>query len=97
MFSEHLRKIDTIGSRNLFFVAGALVIVCQLVAMAMVADGQVKKAEMRESTLTAQSLAMAQCFETSVRFDRQSCLVQSRAAPAVAQQDVMPVSLASSY
>ena len=65
MFSDHLPKIDQNAARSLFVIAGALVMVCQLVAMVVVADGQVKKAEVRESQLQSQRLVVAQCLETA--------------------------------
>ena len=64
MFSDHLPKIDQTAARNLMVIAGALVMVCQVVAMVMVADGQVKKAEARESQMQSQRLVVAQCLET---------------------------------
>ncbi len=63
MFSDHLPKIDQTSGRNLFVIAGALVMVCQLVAMVVVTDGQVKKAEVRESQMQSQRLVLAQCLE----------------------------------
>ena len=82
MFSDHMRKIDTISGRTLLMLAAGLVIVCQLIAMALVADGQVKKAELRESNLNSQRLAMARCFEVNPRSDRDSCLMQASADTA---------------
>ena len=79
MFSDHMRKIDNAGGRTLLIIAAALVITCQLVAMAMVADGQVKKAELRETNLTLQRVAMARCMEANPRADRESCLQQASA------------------
>ncbi len=79
MFSDHIRKVDNASGRTLLLVAAGLVIVCQLVAMALVAEGQVKKAEVRESQLSFQRTATARCFETNSRFDRQSCLDQANA------------------
>ncbi|MCY1168407.1 MAG: hypothetical protein V4455_11475 [Pseudomonadota bacterium] len=76
MLSDHLQKIDRTSSRNLFLIASVLVIVCQLVAMALVAGSQVQRAELRESRLTAQNIAMAKCLEASARFDRQACMLQ---------------------
>lgn len=76
MLSDQLQKIDRTSSRNLFLIASVLVIACQLVAMALVAGSQVEKAQLRESRLTAQNIAMAKCFEASARFDRQACTLQ---------------------
>lgn len=79
MLSDQLQKFERISSRNLFLVAAVLVIVCQLVAMAMVADGQVKKAQLREAQISAQNIALASCFESSSRLDRNSCVPQPQA------------------
>ena len=79
MFSEQLQKIERTSSRNLFLIAAVLVIFCQLVAMAMVADGQVKKAALREAQLSAQNVASASCFETSAKFDVNNCVRQLQA------------------
>lgn len=79
MFSDHMRKSDTTVVRSLLLFGGALVIVCQLLAMAVLADGQVKKAELRESQLTAQRGAMVKCFETSTGFEGYGCLADAYA------------------
>ena len=73
MFSDHLPKIDQASGRNLFVIAGALVMGCQLVAMVVVADGQVKKAEARESLTQSQRLVVAQCFENVKGAELSSC------------------------
>ncbi len=79
MLSDQFQKIERTSSRNLFLIAAGLVIVCQLVAMAMVADGQVKKAALREAQISAQNVALASCFESSARFDRNNCMRQLQA------------------
>lgn len=76
MFSGHRQKVDRSGSKNLFVIAGALVILGQVGAMAMLADGQVKKAELRESQMTLQRVALAQCFESNLGTARSSCMSQ---------------------
>ena len=95
MFSDHMRKVDNTSGRTLLLVAAILVIVCQLVAMVMVAGGQVKKAELRESNLSFQRFAVARCFEVNTRFDRSSCLQQADAdlAKAVPNADVASASI----
>ena len=82
MLSDHMRTIDSTSvdstsGRTLLLIAAGLVIICQLVAMALVAEGQVKKAEIRDSQLNLQRVALARCFEASSRSDRQSCLQQA--------------------
>ena len=73
MFSDHLPKIDHTARHNLFVIAAALVMVCQLVAMVVVADGQVKKAEVRESQMQSQRLVVAQCLENTKGAALSSC------------------------
>jgi hypothetical protein len=65
MFSDHLRKIDEAPHKTLLLVAAGLVMVCQLVAMALVAGEQVQKAQMRGDSQASRQVAMATCIETS--------------------------------
>lgn len=78
MFSDHLRKIDHVSGRNLFLMAGGLVIACQLVAMTMVVSDQVKKAELRDAQSSVQRVAIAKCFEGNTRAERQECMLQAK-------------------
>lgn len=73
MFSDHLPKINQTAGSNLFVIAGALVIVCQLVAMVLVADGQVKKAEVRESQMQSQRQAVVKCLENAQGAELSTC------------------------
>ncbi|MDB5964041.1 MAG: hypothetical protein JWQ72_541 [Polaromonas sp.] len=77
MFSEHLHKADRPSYRPVWLAAGAVAIVCQMGAMAMVAEGQVKKAALRESELTSQRIAVAQCFENNLGPARKDCVSQA--------------------
>ncbi|OGA97560.1 MAG: hypothetical protein A3E79_08455 [Burkholderiales bacterium RIFCSPHIGHO2_12_FULL_61_11] len=77
MFSDHLQKIDKVSSKTLLGVAAGLVIVCQLIAMALVADGQVKNAQWRDAS---ERIVMAQCRQSPMGGARQSCIEQARAA-----------------
>ena len=65
MFSDRLRKIDQAPHKTLLLVASGLVIVCQLVAMALVAGEQVQKAQMRGDSDASRQAAVASCVETS--------------------------------
>lgn len=78
MISGHFQKVHLINSRNLLLLAGMLLIIGQLVAVAMVADGQVKKAQGRNSDVASQKLVVAQCLESSVGSNRQACSRQAR-------------------
>lgn len=65
MFSDHLRKIDEAPAKTLMLIAAGLLMVCQLVAMVMVADGQVEKAQLREASLASVRAATAWCIQSS--------------------------------
>lgn len=74
MFSDHLRKIDEAPHKVLLLVAAGLVMVCQLVAMALVAGEQVQKAQMRGDNQTSRQMAIASCVETSRGVAVKDCL-----------------------
>ena len=80
MISDHFQKVDVISNRTLFLLAGGLVIVCQLVAMALVSDGQVKKAQVRDLGVANQQAAFAQCLEASVGNEGQRCSLPTNSA-----------------
>lgn len=65
MFSDHLRKIDEAPAKTLLLIAAGLVIVCQLVAMVLVADGQVEKAQLREASHASARAATAWCVQSN--------------------------------
>lgn len=78
MLPDQAQKTDIFSGRNLFFMAAGLVMVCQLAAMGLVAGDQVKKAELRNSRLSLQRVAIARCFEFNSRAERQDCMLQAR-------------------
>lgn len=80
MFSQYLQKIDQLSLKTLFGVAAGLVILCQLVAMALVVDGQVSKAQLRDTQYAAERVAFAYCIESSNGVARNNCLRQVQAA-----------------
>ena len=73
MFSDHLRKIDHASGKTLFLISAGLIIVCQLVAMVLVSQGQVDKAYLREASQASERTAMAWCVETSYGAELKSC------------------------
>lgn len=77
MFSDHLQKIDHTSGKTLLLIAGGLVIVCQLVAMVLVAQGQVEKAHAREASQASQRKATAWCVETSRGTELRGCTTPS--------------------
>lgn len=78
MFSDHLRKIDEMPYKTMLGVAAGLVILCQLAAMAFVADAQVAKARLRDEQRRAELVAIAHCMETSAGAARHNCIQQAR-------------------
>ena len=85
MFSDHLRKIDEVPHKTLFGVAAGLVILCQLVAMALVVDGQVAKAKARDAHHAHERMAVAQCMESSRGVARHSCIQQVKIVSGTTQ------------
>ena len=63
MFSEHLTPIDKISANKMLLLAAALVVVCMLIAMALVAGGQVQKAELRQLSQANFQSAFASCLQ----------------------------------
>ena len=78
MFSDYLRKIDEMPYKTMLLIAAGLVILCQLAAMAFVADSQVAKAKLRDEQRRAELVAIAHCMETSAGAARQNCIQQAR-------------------
>jgi len=78
MFSDHLRIIDEAPSKILFFIAAGLVIASQLVAMVLVAGGQVEKAQLREANQSSARAAMAGCIESSRGAALRDCELASK-------------------
>jgi len=86
MFSEHLRKFDELPYKTLLTVAAGLVIVCQLAAMAFVADAQVAKAKLRDDQRRAELTAIAHCMESRAGAERNSCIQQAHVTVAAPPQ-----------
>ena len=77
MFSEHQQTTGRAYYRPLFFALGLVVIALQLTAMARLAADQVKKAELRDSEISQQRIATAQCFENSFGASPRNCQPQT--------------------
>jgi hypothetical protein len=84
MFSSHLPKVHTVPREYLFAGAGLMLVVGMLVGIAIVASGQVKKAELRETLLASQRIAMVQCMETLGGAELNKCLIEAKASPDAA-------------
>lgn len=88
MFSDHFQPIDKLPAKKVFLVAAALVFACQLVALVLVADGQVEKAQSRQAGQVSFQSAVAACVENSHGAALKNCArlvppdsVQVRAEP----------------
>lgn len=82
MFSDRLHHVNS-GHNGIagkvLLALGGLAIVGQLGAVAMVADGQVRKAELRAYRAVAEQMAVRHCLESSIGATRHGCLLQARA------------------
>jgi hypothetical protein len=65
MFSDHLPKMNQGPTRTVLLILAGAAIVCQLVAMVNVVDGQVEKAHLRDLSQASASAARIGCIETS--------------------------------
>ena len=80
MFSERVKKVDTMPFRVLLGVAAGLVFLCQLAALALIANGQVEKAHARDTYYTSAQMEMADCSKTYSGPARSQCIEQINAA-----------------
>ena len=64
MFSAQLKPIDKMSDNKMLLLAAGLVLVCLLIAMAMVAGGQVQKAELRQLSQANFQSAFANCLQS---------------------------------
>jgi hypothetical protein len=78
MFSDHVKKPSRFPQAGLLVMAAGLVIVCQLIAMAMVADRQVQRAGVRDLQRVTQQLALSDCIQRSTGATRHICVRQSQ-------------------
>ena len=78
MFSDHLQKIDKLPYNALLIIAAGLVFLCQLVAMVLVVDGQVEKAQIRDAHYSSAQMVIADCSENYSGPARSRCIEQMR-------------------
>ncbi len=79
MFSTHLPKANTVPRDYIYLGMGLLLIVGMLIAIASVASGQVKKAQMRDWLQASQRSAVANCVETTRGAALNNCIQQAQA------------------
>ncbi|WP_395057100.1 hypothetical protein [Polaromonas sp.] len=89
MFSSHLPPVHNVPREYIFAGAGLMLVIGLLVGIAMVASGQVKKAELRESLLSSQRIAVVQCMETLGGVELNNCLIQARSEPDAASRTTL--------
>ncbi|MDQ3271578.1 MAG: hypothetical protein M3Q12_05335 [Pseudomonadota bacterium] len=89
MFTNHSPKIHSVPREYMFAGVGLLLVIGMLMGIAMVAGGQVKKAELRESTLATQRIAIAQCMETLGGAELNKCIIQAEASPAAGNRTTL--------
>jgi hypothetical protein len=80
MFSDHIQPVEETSCKVWLGVAAGLVMACQLVAMALVVDGQVERAHSRGVQSASEQSALAQCSQSSPGSERQNCVLQVQAA-----------------
>lgn len=80
MFSDSMQQPDEPSYKVWLGLAAGLVIVCQLVAMVLVVDGQVERAQSRSVQSASERSALAQCSQSSLGSERQNCVLQLQAA-----------------
>ena len=84
MFSDHIQRVEETSYKVWLGVAAGLVMACQLVAMALVVDGQVERAHSRGVQSAVERSALAQCSQSSPGSERQNCVLQVQAAAGFA-------------
>jgi hypothetical protein len=80
MFSDHIQQPVEPSYKVWLGVAAGLVVVCQLVAMALVVDGQVERAQSRGIQYASERSALAQCSQSSLGSERQDCVQRIQTA-----------------
>ena len=65
MFSDRLTKIVDSPAKTLMFITAGLGIVGQLVALVMLAHGQVEKAQLRDASQASARAVTASCVESN--------------------------------
>jgi hypothetical protein len=79
MFTYPTLSINNIPRQYFYFGAGIAVIFGLLIGIAIVASGEVKKAQARDSLLASQKSAMTYCVENLRGAAFNACMQQARA------------------
>ncbi|HYW58307.1 MAG TPA: hypothetical protein VE934_15230 [Polaromonas sp.] len=89
MFSNHLPRVNSVPREYIHLGAAVLVLLVMLTGLASVANGQVRKAELRESLLASQKTAIAYCMESKRGAELNSCIQLAKADSEGAQTSVV--------
>ena len=89
MFSDYFSKPRQAHTKAWLLLGAMVLIVCQLAAMRFVALSQVQAAELRQSRLADQRMAVAQCIQSSSGPARNACMsdVMAQGAPDAGGSD----------
>lgn len=79
MFTSHMPPVNQIPRQYYYLGAGVVLIVGLLVGIAVVASGEVKKAQARDTLLASQKNAMTYCVENLRGSAYNACMQQARA------------------
>ncbi|MDB5744810.1 MAG: hypothetical protein JWR68_3125 [Polaromonas sp.] len=79
MLTDPIEKVDAVSSRGLFCIAAGLVFICQLLALVLVVNGQVEKAQHRTAQYDSARMAIADCAENHLGPARSQCIEQVNA------------------
>lgn len=77
MASRLADRIAEAPKEVLFLAAGVVVIVAQLISMAMLAQGQVQRAALRETLRESTRLALMDCLESNPRLTVRACAARA--------------------
>jgi hypothetical protein len=77
MFDNLIERIAQSPKQALFLAAGVVVIVAQLVSMAMLAQGEVRKAHARETVRESTRLALMDCLENNPSTTLSACAARA--------------------
>ncbi len=97
MFSDHFPPRAPSHTQLWLALGAGVVIICQLGALAWLADGQMDKAQTREARYTAERELLAQCIEKSSGATRHLCIRQAKAEVLASQATDVPVAEASAF
>ena len=86
MFSNYLRKTEDSRTKTWMLIGAGLLIAGQLVALVMLADGQVEKAQIRDASQASARAAKAWCIESNRGAALSDC---DRASNALASENVV--------